>query len=215
MYHELNIYDGQSSDDKALEFLFKAINLKLDGISCPIYFVPLLKHSVPKEMILSVPIDYPNGMSDSRIKNHAIMSAIRKGATAVDVVLNPNHITNGRLEIISDDLKSHKEICESKNIILRVMLEYRTYHGKQMMYVASIIADLGIQYVFPSTGHLIDNYLDNLTIAADVAKKYPSLNIITNGNIWQKSHYTTIVNSGTFGVRFNSIHAVENCFTGV
>jgi len=215
MYKELNLYDEQLSEQQAQDKFFKAIDLGVDGICTPIYFLPLLSSHVPDGLTLSVPIDYPNGMSDTRVKNHAIMNAIRKGANAVDVVLNPHYIVNGKLELISEGLSSYLGLCEDKNITLRVMLEYRSHELEKLLYVASLLVELNIEYVFPSTGHRVDTYTDNLLAGQSIHHKYPTLNVITNGNIWNHAQYQSILNSKVYGVRFNSIHALQNCLGGV
>lgn len=215
MYTELKLYDSQLSELEILDIYFQALDLNINGICVPAYYVPLIHDTLPEGMVLSSQIDYPNGMADASVKNHAILNIARKGANAVDLVVNPHLITNGKLEVLEKDISGHQEICKEQNISLRLMLEYRTYKAEHLSNICGLIDKLGIEYVFPSTGHRLDSCDENVLAGKYMKKKYPKLNVITNGNIWQKTHYVAIVQAELFGVRFNSVHAAKNCFVGV
>lgn len=215
MKHELLINDNQLSIEDTQELIFKALRYPVHGISLPLHFIPAVKEVLPSTVFLSTFIDYPLGLSDIKTKEHATLTAIRKGAKAIDLVLNVSFINNSKYGLIKQCLKLHRNICQDKGVQLRIMMEYRDLVPTKIKKLSEIMAEFNIEYIFPSTGHKLDNYADNLIAAKYIVDKYPEAKLICNGNIWTKDQYDAIFNGGVYGVRFNSIHAVRNCLSGV
>ena len=94
MYHELHIYNRNLDNNEARNLIFAAIEHNLHGISIPTPFLPIAQEIVPQGIVVASPIDYPNGMSDSKTREHAVILAIRKGANAIDLVSPSSPINN-------------------------------------------------------------------------------------------------------------------------
>jgi deoxyribose-phosphate aldolase len=201
MYKELSICDKSLTDKEAIEYLFVAAQHNFGGVSASSYFLPRLKDVLPHGMVLACPINYPDGNGDFQLTQHAIISAQRKGANAIDLVLNPHYIINNRLDNLLDETKCYYKMCHDYGITLRIMLEYRAFDSKQIMETVDILVDLDIDYIFPSTGFFADDVVDNITICKLINKRYPFLNLITTGHVWRKDQYQKVQDSGLFGLR--------------
>ena len=212
MYIDLFLKGGDLTEDEVIDGLFRAIDARINGICVPDYFVPLVRSILPKNMILSTPVDYPSGNLDSKVRQHQLLSVIKKGITAADIVINPHNICHKRIKSLTDDICSIIEISNKYDITIRVMLEYRLFSLTKLEPILKIINEAKVEYVFPSTGNMIDDYMDNLIFAAKIGKKYPNINMITNGNIWQKKQYDTIKKSEIFGMRLHSSNALTTIF---
>ena len=208
MYKELQIYGRDLTQDKVQAEMFEAVRYNLSGISVSPFFIPELVELIPEGMVISSPIGYPNGTADTKIKQHATLAAIRKGANAIDLVLNPHLISAGKMTELCEDIIGNMEICGENGATLRIMMEYRVFTPAMLLDVAALIKEVGVEYVFPSTGHMLDNSTDNLLMSMALEKS--GLRAITNGNIYKMHQYESIKKSGVFGVRFKSSQAIKN-----
>lgn len=173
---------------------------------------------MPSSMILSCPVDYPYGLSNTKVRQHQTLSMIKHGARAIDLILNPVYILNNKRSCLINDIKANRLICNENNVIFRVMLEYRHFDEEVYAEMVKICKILRLPYIFPSTGHFADDYVDNLIICKMIQSEYPDAKIITNGNIWEKEHYDIIEKSNIYGVRLRSgydIRVLENSQFGV
>ena len=92
------------------------------------------------------------------------------------------------------------------------MLEYRSYDKNSLIAAAcDIIRDVGVAYVFPSTGSMI-NVLDDAIVVGFLLQEKKQLNVICNANIWNPQDYEKVEKSNIFGVRIKNIGAVKNIF---
>ena len=87
-YHEINLYAKDKSEKEILQNTFQALEANVDGISTNIVHLPAVKNILPNDKTLSCPIDYPNGLNDTSMRQHSVITAIRKGANVIDLVVN-------------------------------------------------------------------------------------------------------------------------------
>lgn len=209
MYYELSCYDRVASEDDVREAIFIASQKGVKGLSLMPYFFASMKDFLIEGMTLSCPIDYPYGHGDISVRNHAILTAIRKGANTLDIVANNPFIFNNKLNKLGDEIESHYRLCYDNKVVMRLMLEYRLYSDELITKVAKIAQEIGVEYIFPATGGMVDNLADNLTICMLIQEEL-SIQCITNTNIWRAEQLKIIEESGVFGVRFQSLGAVKN-----
>ena len=164
---------------------------------------------MPSTLILSCPIDFPYGLSETKVRQHETLSAIKRGATAIDLILNPVYLLNDKAEKLIKDIRANKAICSDNDVIFRVMLDYHSFTQEIYSQMIFICKNLRLPYIFPSTGHFSDDYMDNLIVSKLIQAQYPSAKVITNGNIWKKEHYDTVSKSGLHGVRLRSNYDIR------
>lgn len=214
-YKDLACYDTILSKKEIQSATFTAIESGLNGISVlPCYLSKITSLSPPKGFVIACAIDYPYGTMMQEIRTHSIIKAIHKGANTIDLVLSQNDIHNNNIDSITNDLEANLAVCNKKGVTLRIMLEYRLVLSQLEMLrlLVTIASDLGINYIFPSTGFRVDDYTDNL-ISAKRLGKGTGVRTITNGNIWTPEQYEQIEKSKVYGVRLHSEQSVKNIFS--
>lgn len=189
------------SEDQVIDVAFKTIEYGISGLNLSPNYLGIMSSMIPSDIVLSSPVDFPYGLSDTKVRQHQTLSLIRRGANAIDLVVNPIYIINNKKEKLVNDIQAHQTICADHNITLRLMLEYRHFSNEVYSDLIKICKIRGIRYMFPSTGHFADDYMDNLVMGKFIKSQCPDINIITNGNIWKKEHYDTIVESDIYGMR--------------
>ena len=211
MYVDLAFLTKTATEEETRKAVFTASECNLNGICILSAYIGQMREFVP-DMILSCPIDYPQGSSDIKVRNHAIISALRKGANAVDLVLNHPLAMNRKMNELIEDISSNLQICKEYGASLRMMMEYRMFEDANLFFdIASLLKEVGVEYVFPATGHRLDNYRDNL-ICGKVTFEKSGLKVICNGNISSKKQYEEIKKSQVFGVRLTSLPIIKEIF---
>jgi len=208
MYIDLACHNVDMTAEEAQQFVFLAAQRHLGGISLLPFFIPQIQEYVPEGMAIACPVDYPYGHSDTKVRNHEVLSAIRHGCNTIDLVINTHLAINKEFKKLSSDILSHVSICKDNNVTLRIMLDYRLLPSELWKKCMSILQTAGIEYIFPSTGHLVDDYLDNLVVSVNTQDKF-GINAITNGNLFRPDQFKTIKKSKVFGIRFNSLSILE------
>ena len=215
MYKELACYDSDYTEKEILEAVFLAFGTaekSLDGISVPEHFLVKAKDFVPSGMVLSCPIDFPKGFSSHQAKIHSIISSVRRGANAVDITLNKNLCAQGDVKQIGKNLSAYSEVCKDKKCLLRVMLEYRIYKSPDFIYdLCDLCIQHGVDYVFISTGHMVDDITDHL-ITSKIAEEITGVRVIYNADLWTKEQYKKILLSKVSGLRLKKPMSLKNIF---
>ena len=211
MYVELASLDKMSNEAQNREFVFAASKLSLNGVCVLPNYIAETKQYVP-DMVLSTPIDYPDGTGESEVRAHAVISAIRHGANTIDLVLNCSMVVNKKIEKLIADVDGCLAICKERGAVLRVMMEYRVYEEASMFFeVIGLLNEMGVEYIFPASGSRLDNFHDNLITAKEIMKR-SGMKVITNGNVVNREQYDIIKESEVYGVRFTSIPVVNSIF---
>lgn len=209
MYLEYACYDYSLSDEELKTNITQAIKLGVKNISVHYLHLPILKNIFSEMPInVSCPIDYPYGMSDSKIRLMSIGNAAKNGATIADVVVPAKFIINRKYDKLREDIKTNLAFCQENNMVIRYILEYRVFNHETLAKTCQILKTLGVDCAIPATGQMIDDINDNL-IAAKYLMAKSQINIIANGNIWSKRHIESIKASGVYGARFHYIPALE------
>lgn len=207
-YYELALYNTLR-DEEIVSTAFAAIKAGCNGISVRAFYLHTLKDVLPDGIVLSAPVDYPYGLLDISLRNHEIISAINKGANSIDLVANMGLIINDRIGAFEQDIRAASEICRDRAVSLRLMVEYREWDMEMLYLVADIAKFHKVNFIFPSTGHRVDDAMDNILVATKLSRT--GINFIANGNINTAAHYDFFKASGLYGCRFSHIQAVHNC----
>jgi deoxyribose-phosphate aldolase len=208
LYKEINLYDSTLSETEIVERAFKAIKQGITTIFVAPYYLGKLNAILPKSIKLACPVDYPHGLGDTYMRQHGCISAINRGASFVDLVVNPVYFINREKQKLVDDLQAHKKICEEKKVELRILLDYRMYVDGLIYTTANLLANIGIKYVIPSTGQFVEDYSDNLIICQLLMNKNPSIQTIFNGVFCSPEQLEKLEMAKIYGVRLKSYNLV-------
>jgi deoxyribose-phosphate aldolase len=138
----------------------------------------------------------------------SIATAAKAGATGVDIMVPAKFISNRKYDKLRDDIKNNMLACQENNLSVRYILEYRVFNHETLAKTCQIFKTLGIDYVFPSTGHMIDDIHDNL-IASKYLMAKSQIKTIANGNIWTEKHAESVKLADIYGVRLHHIPSLE------
>lgn len=209
MYIEYACYDYSLSDEEIKNNFTVALKLGVKNISVHYIHLPIIKNLISEMPVgVSCPVDYPYGLSDPKIRLMGIANAAKNGATTIDMVMPAKYIANRKYDKLRDDIKTNLVMCQENNLILRYILEYRVFNHETLAKTCQILKTLGIEYVLPATGHMIDDINDNL-IASKYLMAKSQIKTICNGNIWTEKHVQSVKSSDIHGIRIHHIPALE------
>jgi deoxyribose-phosphate aldolase len=217
MIIEYSFYDIASNDAETKSILTEAATFKLDAISVLPFNLKLAKNILGSSSTtaLSCPIDYPLGIMDAKSRNESLSFAIKNGAKIIDMVCPVYLLCNRKYDKFKEDIKISQNLCLENGVVLRYILEYRVYSYELLYKVAQILLEHQIETIYPSTGYFIDNISDNVLACALINKKIPKINIISNANFWNNSHVELVLKANLFGLRVNSINALNILYKNI
>lgn len=213
MQHELNLFDFSKSEKEIILAAFDAIDQGIRTIFVPTYYASKLKSLVGKSVNIACPVDYPAGLSETSIRQHACISAINHGADFIDLVVNPLYLLNGEKQALIEDLIVIKGICSLKNKELRVILDYRMFSDSLIFSVANIVQNVGIKHIIPSSGLFVEDYLDNIIMCQLIANKNPSIKTVFNSVRCTQEQYDKIKESRIHCLRLKSFSSLQLVYT--
>lgn len=210
MHLEYYYYDITLKDSELIELINKAIKFDIKTVSVLPPYVKAAKSVLSNTSIeVSTPIDFPLGIMDLQTRLYIAENAIKNGARILDILCPGYLLCNRKYDKFRDDIKEISSLCASADIEVRYILEYRQFSYELLYKVAQILYNFNIKTIYPASGYFIDDISDNITASALINKKVPDINIICNGNIWNDNHIKMAKNSKIYGMRVNSLNALE------
>jgi deoxyribose-phosphate aldolase len=209
MHKEMNCFDTEMTEQEVLKKVFFAIENKLEGVFVSPLMVPIVKDVANRDLQIATFVDYPYGMADTATRTHAVLSCIRKGAVNIDLMANMFYINNKQHLKFSEDIKANLEICKSNGASLRIVLEYKLYELPIVYKLCEVLADIGVQYIVPSTDRLLDDVIDNIFVCHGITKK-TGLKTIINAPIHKEIQFKCVLESKCYGVRLKTEKSYEH-----
>lgn len=213
MLIEYSYYDLASNDAEFKENLKKAIKYPISSISVLPFYIKSAKTIISNNPIrLSTVVDYPLGINDLGTRLFATQNAIKAGVSIIEITLPTQILSNRKYEKFREDVNMQKSLCVENNIELRYILEYRVFSYEVLYKIVQILKSFGISNIYPSTGYLLDDIYDNILAAALITKKTTEINTICNGNVWNSDQVNKIKKMNLYGIKVNSLNALEMFF---
>jgi len=198
MYIEYCIYNKYIEDySKELDKIFVAIEEGILNIAVPINFFNSFKNFLPKEVSVSVPIDYPCGLSGTKSKCHLVLNAAKSGAKAIDYTPNHYFLKSGFTEL-AKEIKSCMKICENYGMDFRLFLNYQ--NTKEVTSMVKLYTNLGVDTFFPTLGYHHDDFVDNIIISK-IIEYQASTKLIFNGYLWRQEQLKEVIKAKIYGIR--------------
>ena len=170
MLTELACYNQDSTFQDLLSAVFTSAQKDVSCLAIPSGFMSRLS-DFTKDQKFSAAIDFPYGLSGTSVRIHEIILAIRQGASYIDLVLNNGFIKEENWRKIREDLKACKAVCDSNDIELRVIIEYRLFSPKTVLLICSLLYNANIYNVINATGFVADDLSDNAIISHEIQSK--------------------------------------------
>jgi len=211
MYHDFICADRDNTSVHITQVLCVSSKHSFSGLVLTPCYLKEFAPKIPSGTVASCVIDFPFGMSAQSTRVQGTINAIDRGANSIDLVANFNLCADKKFSAFYDDIQAVYDICKDKDVILRVVIDYKLFNLEMLARICHSIKEIGIEYIIPSNGVFLDNWDDNLAVSMDLMKKV-DINVITNGNVLRKTEYQAVKDSGIFGVRLHSLAAVYQIF---
>jgi deoxyribose-phosphate aldolase len=202
-FHHLEIKEIDLKTD-----IVRAIKYQPDYISVFSQYVKLAKKITNNNIPITTPVDYPLGVSDLKTRQTEIIAAGKNGASKVDIVIPTLYLINRKYDKFREDIKNNLELCQTLDINLNYMLEYRIFNHLALTKICNILKEFKLSTTYVSTGYMLDDIGDNLIASMYLAQK-ADMKTIINGNIWQKNQITNIAKHKPYGLRLKNIYSLE------
>lgn len=205
MFVEYCAYNyGYHVDYKEIIKLIKYF--EFHGVAVPVYAVKDLRQQLNSDTIISIPIDYPLGLSSIESKLQEICAAKEVGADAVDYMPNP-YLLSTDPNFLQHEIKRVIQMCAHHRLLVRAFLDCNRFQS--CTYLAKMLWKHGVRAFYPVVGYhntdLSDTIIDARMLSTQVGG-----DIIFNGYIWRPDQLELVRRAGFFGVRIYD----TRCFIG-
>lgn len=198
-----------NNENELKEKVSKAISYKVTEICVP-YALTRHVRLVTKntDIIVSNMIDYPFGLMDTKSRLSSIENAIKNGAQKINIVIQNPYLSFRKYDKIKIDLAQNYDLCAQNNIDISCYLEYRVFTHHALLKACNILLDNNINNVYVSTGHLLDDPMDNLTACILLSKK-TKINTIFTSNIWTEKQARYLQKNKITNFNFTNLRSIE------
>jgi deoxyribose-phosphate aldolase len=207
---ELSCHDKAANYEDVLNSLFSCTQHSVDCISVPHGYMKIVSQ-FNDHIDISALIDFPYGLSETEIRIHSIILAIRKGCKYIDLVLNSFDVENKNWSSIRKDVKSCLSVCESSRVGFRPIIEYRIFNPKEILELCDFLYSLGVDVIITSTGTIVDDVTDNVIMSKEIELKTGIHSIICS-NISSPEQVKMLNNSDVYGIRLTSASILKFFF---
>lgn len=208
-YIEYAAYNIDTDENEFKTSLEKIKSSNINCISVPYFYTKIARTTFKDTNIkISNAIDYPLGILDTKTRGSAVLNSISNGAQKIELVFANNLLANKKYDKIKSDIKLNKQICDDHGVELFFYLEYRIFTHQSLIKACNILKEHNIEYVYPSTGYMLDNIDDNI-IATVLLHQKSNINTIFTGNLWNKDHFEKLQKHDISLIRTNTLNTLD------
>jgi|TARA_R110002020_G_scaffold135698_1_gene303064 deoxyribose-phosphate aldolase len=193
-----------------LACIFEGSEKRVDQICTPSGLVPRIDESFIREYCnFSGIVDFPYGISETRIRVHEILLCERRGIKTIDLVINRHDLESSNLFAIRKDFKTCYEACRVHNLHIRPVIEYRLAETVFIEELCFSLRENGASEIILGTGSMVDDMLDNI-ISSKLIEDKLGLSVISCSPILSNDHYNMFYESKIHGIRVKSYKILGN-----
>ncbi|MEE1517726.1 MAG: deoxyribose-phosphate aldolase [Lachnospiraceae bacterium] len=97
-------------------------------------------------------VGFPLGATSSKVKAYEAQCAIEDGATEIDMVINIGALKDKEYELVLDDIKAVRNVCELGKITLKVIIETCLLTDDEKIKACELSLEAKADFVKTSTG---------------------------------------------------------------
>ena len=207
---KLEVLCNEANYSSVLECIFNSANSKVDTICTRSGLLSRVDESLIKEhLTFSAIVDYAYGLSDTNVRIHDIILAKRRGAKAIDLVINRNDLESSNLASIRKDFKACASACMEYGISIRPVIEYRVSDWSFVMDLCYSLKSNNSSEIVIGTGTMVDDIVDNI-ICCKTIEDQIEMPVVSCSPILNQEHYDIFYKSNIYGIRIKSYKILDN-----
>jgi deoxyribose-phosphate aldolase len=211
MYLELCKYNTLVPEklESTLNEIYSSIDMDFSGIAIPLFILRRIYQDISSvdDYTIAVPIDYPLGMSDEKVRAHESIRAMKSNANRIDITVNPYLIENERYSEIQKEFSSMIRICEDYAAIPRPIINFDFFDLKKSILCCRALEDAGISCIISCSGLRNVDISDSIMFCRSIEEK-TNLSTICSGSAWLEKHHKAVIGADTYGFRVYSIKSL-------
>lgn len=128
------------------------------------YWTPIIKEELAgyPDIEIGTGISFPFGSAPANVKAYEVEDAVKRGCTAVDVVMNIGALKDKRYAVVRDELE--KFVSAAGSAVTKCIIEVCFLSDEEIAAACKLIAETGVQYAKTSTGQFEGPTLEQFMI---------------------------------------------------
>jgi deoxyribose-phosphate aldolase len=133
------------------------------------YWTPIVKEELAgTDVLVATALDFPFGVSPTKVKAFETEYAINSGCTAVDMVINVGALKDKRYQVIKRDLAAF--VAAASGAVTKVILEVCFLTDEEISAGCEMIAEAGANYAKTSTGQFDGPSMEQFLVMRNALK---------------------------------------------
>ena len=137
------------------------------------YWAPVVREELAgmDDVEIGTGIAFPFGSVPAAVKAFEVEDAVRRGCTAVDMVMNIGALKSGDCRAIAEELRVFKEAAAGA--VTKCILEVCYLADEEIATAAKLVAEAGIDFEYPSSGQFEGPSLQQFLVMRDAVRGAP------------------------------------------
>ena len=137
------------------------------------YWTPVVREELAgmEDVEIGTGIAFPFGSAPAAVKAFEVEDAVRRGCTAVDMVMNIGALRSGDCRAVAEELRVFKDAAAGA--VTKCILEVCYLTDEEIATAADLVAEAGIDFVKTSSGQFEGPSLRQFLVMRDAVRDAP------------------------------------------
>jgi deoxyribose-phosphate aldolase len=137
------------------------------------YWAPIVREELADmdQVEIGTGIAFPFGSAPAIVKAFEVEDAVRRGCTAVDMVMNIGALKSGDYGVVAEELRMFKQAATEA--VTKCILEVCYLSDEEIAAASKLVAEAGIDFVKTSTGQFQGPSLHQFLVMRDAVRDAP------------------------------------------
>ncbi|MDR2345073.1 MAG: deoxyribose-phosphate aldolase [Planctomycetaceae bacterium] len=169
-YFDYSVLPKQSTEQEIRKACQEAVKYNCAAFyTASPFWTPVVREELQGSSVLTATgIDFPFGVSTSKLKALETEQAIESGCGAVDIVMNIGALKSGKYGIVKNELIDF--VKAAGNAITKVIIEVCFLSNEEIATACKLIAEAGANYAKTSTGQFEGPDMNQFLIMKETLK---------------------------------------------
>jgi len=134
------------------------------------YWTPVIREELSdmEDVEIGTGIAFPFGSAPAAVKAFEVEDAVRRGCTAVDMVMNVGALRSGHYRAVEEELRLF--VAAAGSAVTKCILEVCYLSDEEIATACKLVAEAGIQYAKTSSGQFQGPSMRQFLIMRDTLK---------------------------------------------